>query len=214
MKRWIWLQICARRFFTRYNVWTISMRLHYDFHGGVHFFCMVTDFDLIVVMPKCLAARSPVARCIHFCIRSQLNWGTLIAATIFSGNSAFKSEFGFRSKHFGETPELVYNTWHSHHWSWWLGTILGSTVLYRQAVLPLRYLTSFGFGTLGFPSSSVGAEYAYWIGWGIWPLLILCAWFSGDFIEIDSSFWLCWRLCDAEQNFLLSIVFQAAGTLF
>ena len=75
-------------------------------------------------------------------------------------------------------------------------------------------LTSFGFGTLGFPSSSVGAEYGYWIGWGIWPLLILCAWFSGDFIEIDSSFWLCWRLCDAEQNFLLSIVFQAAGTLF
>ena len=44
--------------------------------------------------------------------------------------------FGVRSKHFGETPELVYNIWHSHHWSWWLGTILGSTVLYRQAVLP------------------------------------------------------------------------------
>ena len=105
MKRWIWLQICARRFFTRYNVWTISMRLHYDFHGGVNFFCMVIDFHLIVVMPKCLAARSPVARCIHFCIRSQLNWGSLIAATIFSGNGAFKSEFWCQKQTFW------WNTW-------------------------------------------------------------------------------------------------------
>ena len=48
-----------------------------------------------------------------------------------------------------ETPELVFSICHRHHYSWWLGTILGRLC-------------------------SIGKHYFSFSGdWGIWPLLVL-----------------------------------------
>ena len=48
-----------------------------------------------------------------------------------------------------ETPELVFNICHSHHYSWWLGTILRG-------------------------QCSIGKHYfSFSWDWGIWPLLVL-----------------------------------------
>jgi len=49
----------------------VKLRLHkvgHDTRAGLNLFVHDDRFWYIVVMPKCLAARSPILGCIHFCI--------------------------------------------------------------------------------------------------------------------------------------------------
>ena len=82
----------------------------------------------------------------------QLNWCSFITAIIFSGRFAAEwyiqiwiwcQKQTFWLKHLN-----LYNICHSHHYSWWLGTILGG-----QCSIGKHYFSFSG-------------------GWGIWPLLI------------------------------------------
>ena len=43
-------------------------RERHDTRAGFYIFLQEDGFWYIVVMPKCLAARSPILGCIHFCI--------------------------------------------------------------------------------------------------------------------------------------------------
>jgi hypothetical protein len=75
-----------------------------------------------------------------------------------------------------ETPELVFSICHRHHYSWWLGTILG-----RLCSIGKHYFSfsgDWGIWPLLVLYNMVsiftyGAEYGHCIGRDVWPLLIL-----------------------------------------
>ena len=165
----------------QYNVWTIFTRLHHDLHNGVCLFCMVIDFYLTMVMPKRLAARSSIVDVFisvlgmvsaeltqfHYC--DHFLW--TICCRMVHSNLNLVSEINVLV----ETPELVFYICHSHHYSWWLGTILGG-----QCHIGKHYFSlseDWGIWPLLALYNMVSifiywAEYGHCIGRGIWPLLI------------------------------------------
>ena len=127
-----------------------------------------------------------------------------------------------------ETPGLVSDIWHRHHWSWWRGTILGSLMLCwrsdrlssirRTLIVSQQWSRWFTFiAVIGF-----GAHSHLWkmvldtspiaigtigLHCGILYLAFLrymVRWWFQRYI----THWLYWKLCNVEQNFLLSIAFH------